>query len=104
VRRISKLRPEFQGLPGPRGSRARRRAGEIVTDHKDRLELAYATDTLVSVFDHAPELLAAHTLIMECTFLDERKVASRNARRAGCHIHLDEVIEARRSLHQRSRG
>jgi len=28
---------------------------------------------------------------MECTFLDERK--SLAAARAGCHIHLDEVIE-----------
>jgi ribonuclease Z len=27
---------------------------------------------------------------MECTFLDERK--SVEAARAGCHIHLDEVI------------
>jgi ribonuclease Z len=28
---------------------------------------------------------------MECTFLDDRK--SLEAARAGCHIHLDEVIE-----------
>lgn len=28
---------------------------------------------------------------MECTFLDERK--SIEAARAGCHIHLDEIIE-----------
>ena len=30
-------------------------------------------------------------LIIECTFLDERK--SLEAARAGCHIHLDEMIE-----------
>ena len=64
---------------------------EIVTDQEDRLELAYATDTLISALDHAPELLRARTLIMECTFLDERK--SLEAARAGCHIHLDEVVE-----------
>ena len=90
MRRISKLRPELSGLTGPQIA-ARRRGGEIVTDHEDRLELAYATDTLISVFDHAPELLQARTLVMECTFLDERK--SLEAARAGCHIHLDEVIE-----------
>jgi len=90
VRRISKLRPELRGLPGPEIA-ARRRAGEVVTDHEDRLELAYATDTLISALDHAPELLTARTLIMECTFLDDRK--SLEAARAGCHIHLDEVIE-----------
>ena len=90
TRRISKLRPEFRGLPGPEIA-ARRRAGESMTDHEDRLELAYATDTLVSVLDHAPDLLRARVLIMECTFLDTRKTLE--AARAGCHIHLDEIIE-----------
>jgi len=90
VRRVSKLRPELVGLPGPEIA-ARRRAGEDVTVHDDRLELAYATDTLVSVLDHAPELLQTRVLIMECTFLDERK--SLADARAGCHVHLDEVIE-----------
>ena len=90
VRRVAKLRAEFRGLPGPEIA-ARRQAGEPMTEHEDRLELAYATDTLVSVLDHAPDLLRARVLIMECTFLDDRK--SLEAARAGCHIHLDEVIE-----------
>jgi len=90
IRRVSKLRADLHGLTGPQIA-ARRRAGEDVSDHEDRLELAYATDTLVQVLDHAPELLQARTLIMECTFLDDRK--SLAAARAGCHIHLDEVVE-----------
>ncbi len=90
VRRVSKLRAELHGLPGPEIA-ARRRAGEEVSDHENRLELAYATDTLISVLDHSPELLTARVLIMECTFLDERK--SLEAARSGCHVHLDEVIE-----------
>jgi ribonuclease Z len=90
VRRVAKLRAEFRGLPGPEIA-ARRLAGEAMTEHEERLELAYATDTLVSVLDHAPDLLRARVLIMECTFLDERKTLE--AARAGCHIHLDEVIE-----------
>lgn len=90
VRRVAKLRPELRGLPGPEIA-ARRRAGEHVSDHEDRLELAYATDTLVSVLDHSPELLRCRVLIIECTFLDDRK--SLEAARAGCHIHLDELIE-----------
>jgi ribonuclease Z len=90
IRRVSKLRSEFRGLPGPEIA-ARRRAGEVMVDYDDRIELGYATDTLVSVFDHAPELLTARVLVMECTFLDERK--SLEAARAGCHIHLDELIE-----------
>ena len=90
VRRVAKLKPDLRGLTGPQIA-ARRRAGEDVTDYEDRAELAYATDTLISVFEHAPELLSAGTLIMECTFLDDRK--SLAAARAGCHIHLDEVVE-----------
>jgi len=90
VRRVAKLRPELAGLTGPQIAELRRR-GETVSVTDDRIELAYATDTLFSVFDHAPDLLRAGTLIMECTFLDGRKSVA--AARAGCHIHLDEVIE-----------
>ncbi len=90
VRRVARLRAELRGLTGPEIA-ARRRAGEEVSEYDDRLELAYATDTLVSVLDHSPELLRAKVLIMECTFLDDRK--SLEAARAGCHIHLDEIIE-----------
>ncbi len=90
VRRVSKLRPEFRALPGPEIA-ARRRAGEPMLEHDDRIELAYATDTLVTVLDHAPDLLRARVLVMECTFLDARK--SLEAAHAGCHVHLDEIIE-----------
>lgn len=90
VRRVSKLKPALLGLPGAEIA-MRRRVGEAVTDDDDRLELAYATDTLVSALDHAPELLRCRVLIMECTFLDERKTLE--GARAGCHIHLDELVE-----------
>ena len=36
-------------------------------------------------------MLAAPTPILESTFLDDRK--SREAARAGCHVHLDEIVE-----------
>ncbi len=90
VRRVSRLRADLRGETGP-AIAARRRAGEDVSEYDERLELAYATDTLVSALDHAPELYKARVLIVECTFLDERK--SLEAARAGCHIHLDEILE-----------
>jgi len=90
VRRVARLRADLKGLTGPEIA-ARRRAGEEVSDYEDRLELAYATDTLVSALDHSPDLYKARVLIVETTFLDARK--SIEAARAGCHIHLDEIIE-----------
>ena len=90
VRRVKKLRPEFHALPGPEIA-ARRAAGDDLFEVVEHRELAYATDTLVQVLDHSPELLTSNVLILECTFLDERKALA--DARAGCHIHLDELIE-----------
>jgi ribonuclease Z len=89
VRRIQKLRPEHAGMAGPEIAR-RRRAGEELFDVIDRPELAYATDTLARVLETEPSMLESRVLILECTFLDERK--SLAATHAGCHIHLDELL------------
>lgn len=88
-RRVRKLRDEFLALPGPEIA-TRRQAGEDLFREVDHLELAYATDTLPRVLDTVPELFRVRTLILECTFLDQRK--SIDAARAGCHIHLDELL------------
>ena len=88
-RRVNKLKPSLRGLPGQEIA-ARRRAGEDIHDVSERLELAYATDTLLRVIDETPSILKSRVLIMECSFLDERKDIA--ASRAGCHIHLDEVL------------
>lgn len=89
VRRVQKLRPAFGHLAGPEIGR-RRLAGEDLFTTAEHVELAYATDTLVQAIDHAPELATAQVLIMESTFLDGRK--SLATARAGCHVHLDELI------------
>jgi ribonuclease Z len=90
IRRVKKLRLEYHGMPGPEIA-ARKAAGEDLFVTTDHLEVAYATDTLVQALDHTPELLDAQVLILECTFLDERKTLA--DARAGCHIHLDEWID-----------
>jgi ribonuclease Z len=89
VRRVSKLKAEHLGKPGPEIARLKH-AGADLFDVEHRSELAYATDTLATVLDHAPELASSHVLILECTFLDDRKPVA--VARAGCHIHLDELI------------
>jgi ribonuclease Z len=88
-RKLRKLKPELAGLPGGEIG-ARRHAGEDIFYSAERLELAYATDTLCHVLDTAPGILESRILILECTFLDERKTLA--ASRAGGHIHLDELL------------
>jgi len=88
--RVPKLKPEYLDLPGKEIAR-RRQQGDALFDHDERLELAYATDTLLHVLDTTPSLLRTRVLILECSFLDERKAVS--ASRSGGHIHLDELLE-----------
>jgi ribonuclease Z len=89
LRKTRKLKPELASLPGAEIG-ARRRAGEDIFYQAEHHELAYATDTLHDVLETAPELLESRVLVLECTFLDERKTLE--ASRAGGHIHLDELL------------
>jgi ribonuclease Z len=89
-RRVRKLKPEYFGLAGQE-IRERRESGEELTFLVDRPELAYATDTLIEVLEREKALRAARVLILECTFLDERK--SRAECREKCHIHLDDIVD-----------
>ncbi|ATB47733.1 MBL fold metallo-hydrolase [Corallococcus macrosporus] len=88
-RRISKLRPEFQSLP-PQDIAKRRQAGEALFDEIERLELAYATDTVSRVLETEPSLFESRVLILECTFIDARHTVEDAQARA--HLHLDELI------------
>lgn len=91
LRKVQKLRPEFVGLDG-RDIKERKLRGEDLFVVAEHLELAYATDTLLRVIDTNPAMLKSRVLVMECTFFDEQKPLK--VSRAGCHIHLDELIEA----------
>ncbi len=88
-RRVSKLKPEFRSLPPEEVARGRK-AGEPLFDETERLELAYATDTLSHVLESAPSLLESRVLILECTFLGDKRTVSDAQERL--HLHLDEVF------------
>jgi ribonuclease Z len=88
--RVQKLRAEYLSLPG-REIAERRARGDDLFELEERLLLAYATDTLIRVLDTTPSLLETRVLILECSFLDERKPLA--ASRAGGHVHLDELLE-----------
>lgn len=88
--RVNKLRPEYRHLSGNTIAELRQK-GEPLFDTQERLEFAYATDTLVSVLSDHPSLFRTKVLVLECSFLDDRKDLEKS--RAGCHIHLDELLE-----------
>lgn len=89
-RRVQKLKTEFRGLAGQEIA-ARKQRGEQLFVSADHLELCYATDTLIRVLETNPEMLKSRVLVIECTFYDDRK--SLVDSRAGCHIHLDEILD-----------
>jgi ribonuclease Z len=91
VRRVKKLKPAYKALSGPEIAEAKRAEIDLFDD-VEHLELCYATDTLIRVLDTNPSMLHSRVLVLECTFYDERKSLADS--RAGCHIHLDELLEA----------
>jgi len=86
----TRLRAELAGRPEAE-IRARRLAGEEVTQVVESVDVAFTGDTLIEVVEREPMVRAAKLLVMEVTFLDER-VPVAKARAKG-HVHLDEVIE-----------
>ena len=85
-----KLKPEYQGLPGPEIA-AQRRAGAEVTDTRRTPWLAFTGDTLIDVLDREEVLRRARILMIECTFVGDHPTVA-DARSRG-HIHLDEIAE-----------
>nr|MBK7065401.1 MBL fold metallo-hydrolase [Deltaproteobacteria bacterium] len=91
VRRVSKLRPEHHGKAPEEIARLRKQGARGLFEEHERLELAYATDTLSRVLDTEPSLLESRVLVLECTFVDSTRSVE-DARRK-FHLHLDELIE-----------
>lgn len=89
LRRVTKLKPEHHGLPGPEIARLRQQ-GAGLFEQTERLELAYATDTLSDVLETAPGILQSRVLILESTYVDARQTVE--AVRERLHTHLDEII------------
>ena len=88
--RRQKLLAAYRSRPGSELAELRR-AGAPIFELREEPLLAYLTDTLPEAVRRCPDALRAHALIVECTFLDDRKPVK--TARAGCHIHIDELIE-----------
>ncbi len=88
--RVRKLKPEFVGLPGPEIA-ARKHAGEDLFDTRERPLCAFCGDTTAKVLDQQPWLLKTRVLILEATYLDDRRTVQQCKEHG--HVHLDELIE-----------
>ena len=91
------LRPELVDLR-PDEIRARREAGEVVTETVRTPLVAYLADTGPGVFATQTWLADVEVLVLECTFL--RPSDRERARRFG-HVHLDDVREIAPTLRGR---
>ncbi len=89
LRRVTKLKPEHQGLPGEEIARLRRE-GAGIFEEAEKLELAYATDTLSKVLETTPSILESRVLILESTYLDQKWTVEQTHERL--HVHLDEIL------------
>lgn len=99
VRETKKLKAELVGLDGAQIA-AMKRAGEVVERLESRPLLSVSGDTLPEVLEKQPHILESEVLVLECTFLDDRKSVA--DARAGGHVHLDELMayaEAFRNQH-----
>jgi ribonuclease Z len=90
-----RLRDEFRDLPGARLAGLRAQGVDIERRHDVAL-ISFTGDTRIDALEHNPELQQTETLVLECTFLDERVTAS-DARLMG-HVHLDEIVERKELL------
>ncbi|MEM9453955.1 MAG: MBL fold metallo-hydrolase [Myxococcota bacterium] len=89
-RHTNRLRPELRGIPGPELA-ARRKAGEVITEHHVAPVLCVTGDTQIELFDREPLVRRCSVLVHEVTGWDDRRGPD-EVRRWG-HTHVDEVIE-----------
>jgi ribonuclease Z len=88
-RKYRKLRSDLVGLPSEEIAKVRER-GEEPTEEKLQLMVSFTGDTQIEFLDMAPEVRHSKILMVEATYLDERKTIA-SAKEWG-HIHLDELI------------
>lgn len=88
-RRFRKLRKDLEGLPSDEVKMVKER-GEDPTEERTELILSFTGDTQIEFLDKSPEVKKSKILLMETTYLDDKKPIS-TAKEWG-HTHLDELI------------
>ncbi|MBX3041774.1 MAG: MBL fold metallo-hydrolase [Bdellovibrionaceae bacterium] len=84
-----KLAPEYRNLSREQISEIARQGTEVTKTEETPL-VSFTGDTQIEFLESRPWIVKSKVLMMECTYLDERKSVA-NAREWG-HLHLDELI------------
>ncbi len=90
VETVKKLRDEYKDLPGPEIGKLRL-SGADIFDRRERPLISFPGDTSTDVLDKVPALYDTQILVLESTYLDDRRTVAQ-CRKYG-HVHLDELIE-----------
>lgn len=88
-RKFRKLRQDLEGRDSSE-IKLLKENGEEPTEEHTELLLSFTGDTQIEFLDKSPEVKKSKILIMEATYLDDRKTVA-SAREWG-HTHLDELI------------
>lgn len=88
-REKKKLKTEYQQLNSKALADLKRSGRQEIEERWWELELAYTGDTRIDVLNISPEIRKAKVLILEVTYIDEKKSID-HARTWG-HVHWDEV-------------
>lgn len=88
-RKSTRLRSDLVGLSSEEIAEVRKK-GESPTEDKDDLLVSFTGDTQIEFLDLSPKVRESKILIMEATYLDERK--SIESAKAWGHLHLKELI------------
>ncbi len=90
-RRVRRLRPEFQGLPGREIADLRATRPDVTTIEDISLAAVTGDTTPAWIGSADRHVLSARVLFVECTFLDQGRPPE--AARKGLHTHFDELVE-----------
>jgi ribonuclease Z len=94
-RRFRKLRTDLIGLPNEEIAK-RKLNGEDPTEERNELLVSFSGDTEIEFLDESPEVRHSKILILEATYLDQRKTI-KSAKEWG-HSHLEELITRLESI------
>ena len=90
-RHKTKLREEHLHLPGPEIARLRKAGAPNLFREVEEPLVTYTGDTLIDLVEREEVVRTSKVLLIEATFVDERK--DRRAIKQGGHIHIDEIAE-----------